>query len=330
MSAAPRFPRLRRAAGCGCLAPPLAWCVLAILLAGGRGWDVGVLRAGAALLFVCVCALAWRLLARRRALGVVAAAGLCCVLFWATRQPTHERAWIAAQSREPRVDVEGSLLHFRDLRDFVWTSDTDAEERWFDATYDLDDLQGVDLVLARMPAAIDLAHVMLTFRFADGLPLTVSAEARFEEGEHYMALPGLFRQYELLYVVGAERDLVQLRTNHRRVRTLLHPLALDLSDARALLLELARRVERLAAEPRFYDTASANCTYRLLDAWAAATGRSLPLDRRKFFNGQVDALLFELGALEGAGTLESLRRARTINARAEAAANAPDFSARIR
>lgn len=36
------------------------------------------------------------------------------------------------------------------------------------------------------------------------------------EGGRVLALKGLLRQYEVMYVVGDERDLIELRTNHRR------------------------------------------------------------------------------------------------------------------
>ena len=34
-------------------------------------------------------------------------------------------------------------------------------------------------------------------------------------GQAYSALAGLYRQFELYYVVGDERDIVRLRTNFR-------------------------------------------------------------------------------------------------------------------
>jgi Domain of unknown function (DUF4105) len=45
--------------------------------------------------------------------------------------------------------------------------------------------------------------------------LAISIETRKEKGEAYSALRGFFRQYELIYVVADERDVVRLRTNYR-------------------------------------------------------------------------------------------------------------------
>jgi hypothetical protein len=46
--------------------------------------------------------------------------------------------------------------------------------------------------------------------------VTVSIETRKERGETYDTLKGFFRQYELIYIVGDERDLIRLRTNYRK------------------------------------------------------------------------------------------------------------------
>jgi hypothetical protein len=45
--------------------------------------------------------------------------------------------------------------------------------------------------------------------------VAISIETRKAKGEEYSALRGFFRQYELIYVVADERDVVRLRTNYR-------------------------------------------------------------------------------------------------------------------
>lgn len=41
-------------------------------------------------------------------------------------------------------------------------------------------------------------------------------EVRKPKGQRYSTLKGFFRQYELIYVVADERDVIRLRTNYRR------------------------------------------------------------------------------------------------------------------
>ena len=56
---------------------------------------------------------------------------------------------------------------------------------------------------------------MLSFGFRDGHYLGVSIEVRLEEGESYSAGGGAARQFEIMYVVADERDVIQLRTEIR-------------------------------------------------------------------------------------------------------------------
>jgi hypothetical protein len=44
----------------------------------------------------------------------------------------------------------------------------------------------------------------------------VSIETRKERGEAYSALAGFFKQFELVYVVADERDVIRVRTTYRR------------------------------------------------------------------------------------------------------------------
>ena len=48
------------------------------------------------------------------------------------------------------------------------------------------------------------AHTMVSFGFEDGRFVTFSVEIRREKGEAFSALAGLFRQFEIVYVVGDE------------------------------------------------------------------------------------------------------------------------------
>ena len=60
-----------------------------------------------------------------------------------------------------------------------------------------------------------IAHTMMSFDFEGQGNVCFSIETRKEKGEDYSTIKGFFRQYELIYVVADERDLVRLRTNYR-------------------------------------------------------------------------------------------------------------------
>ena len=53
-----------------------------------------------------------------------------------------------------------------------------------------------------------VGHTFLSFIFDNALPLSISIETRPEVGESFNPVASLFKQFELIYVVGDERDLV--------------------------------------------------------------------------------------------------------------------------
>ena len=100
------------------------------------------------------------------------------------------------------------------IRNFDYRTETDFTPRYYDRTFDLRKLDSVDLVSVYwMGPAI--AHLFVTFDFGDD-HLAISIEARKERTEGYSTLGGFFRQYELIYIVGDERDVIRLRTNYRK------------------------------------------------------------------------------------------------------------------
>ena len=56
----------------------------------------------------------------------------------------------------------------------------------------------------------------LSFVFDNAPPLCISIETRPEVGEGFSPIASLFKQFELIYIVGDERDIVGVRTNFRK------------------------------------------------------------------------------------------------------------------
>lgn len=136
-------------------------------------------------------------------------------------------------------------------------------------------------------------------------------------------------QYELIYVVGEERDLVRIRTNCRRGKIYLYHLNASAENARRLSLIYLRRINELADRPEFYNLSSNNCTLNIL-RYANAAGREGRFDIRHFFNGLVDSYLYHSGRMDTKLPFAELRRRSLIDEAAQAAEGAPDFSQRIR
>ena len=176
-----------------------------------------------------------------------------------------------------------------------------------------------------------IAHVFLSFGFGDD-HVAVSVEARKERGEGYSSVQGFFKRYELIYVVGDERDLIRVRTNYRRdppEDVYLYRVRGPVENARRLFLEYVRAINALRERPRFYDTLTTNCTTTILLHTRVNPGH-LPLSWKVLLSGHAAEYVYERGRLDTSLPFEELQRRSRINDAARAADRAPDFSRRIR
>jgi Domain of unknown function (DUF4105) len=116
-----------------------------------------------------------------------------------------------------------------------------------------------------------MAHPIASFQFADAPPLCFSIETRKEIGESYSAIAGFFRQFELIYVVADERDLIRVRTNFRRGEDVyLYRTTVPPEKARERFMDYIAALNELHAHPRWYNAATTNCTTSIRTQHAAA------------------------------------------------------------
>jgi hypothetical protein len=258
---------------------------------------------------------------------VLAVAGLAT---WIRRRPSHQRAWAAGQAVLPRVTLAGDRVHVRDVRDFAYRSETDFTPGYRDRTYDLDRLQRVWFGLS--PFDRDWrgpAHAFLSFQFSDGQYVSISVEARREGGEKYTPLKGALRNYELIYVIGEERDLIGARVV-KDDPVYLYPMRATPAQVRALFVRMLRRAQEVERRPEFYNTFTNNCTTNILEPVNQIADQDIPFGLEILLPGYSDKLAHERGLIDTDLPLEQARTRFEVNERARAAMASSDFSARIR
>jgi uncharacterized protein DUF4105 len=275
-------------------------------------------------------------LATRRAqriwLGGFTAAFVALLVWWGTIEPRNDRDWQTDVAVLPWAEVDGDRVTMHDVRNFGYRSETDYTPHYETRTYDLSQLDSVDLVGSYwMGDAI--AHMMLSFGFGGKDFLAISIETRKERSESYSTIAGFFREYELYYVVADERDLIGLRTNYRKdppedvyvFRTNAPP-----ANARRLFMSYVDKINSLKEHPEFYNTLTTNCTTNI---WmhTKVNQESVPFEWRILLSGYVPELVYDHGRLDTTLPFAELKKKSRVNDAAHAAGiAAPDFSQRIR
>jgi hypothetical protein len=329
--------RLARGAGLAALALLVAavgvWGALLLSYAGpGNGLANKALVAAfclsVAATLIALCVRRWRWPA-------VGAFGVLCAglaLLWSSLEPANDRDWQPEVAVLPYATVAGDRVTVHNIRNFDYRSESDFTTVYHDKTFDLRELQSVDIVTSYW-AGPAIAHVFVSFGFPGDDYLAISIEVRKPKGEAYSTLKGFFRQYELVYIVADERDLIRLRTNYRRdppEDVYVYRVRGAIEDGRRLFLEYMRRINALRTQPQFYNTLTTNCTTSIWTNTRVNAGR-VPLSWKILASGYVPEYLYEQGRLETMGlSFPELRQRAQVNARAQASDHAEDFSRRIR
>ena len=313
------------------------WLLLILLIAWGAAaiwFDGPTSRAVAGTLAAAfaVASLAILVLRRplRRALPVFLVLYALLLAGGSLIPARNDRQWQTDVAELSSATIDGDRVTVHNVRNFDYRTETDYTPRWEERTYDLTKLEGTDIFLSFW-GPTNIAHTIMSWDFSDGQHLAVSIETRKEPGETYSAVRGFFKQYELYYVVADERDVVRLRTNYRNPpeQVYLYRIRPRPDRGRKLLLQYLGEINGLAQRARWYNALTHNCT-TTIRLNANAVGVGIPLDWRFLANGYLPEFLYEQGAIDTSTPLAELTAKSLIDARARAADQDPDFSARIR
>lgn len=237
--------------------------------------------------------------------------------------------WQTPWTEKPfAVFHKNGLVTVHNIRDFYYRTTDDYDAHYTNMTFKPEDVRTVDVALSHWDGLQPIAHTMLSFGFADGRYLVVSMETRLPVGAEQGFLPGIYKQYELLMVLGTENDLFKLRTNHRKEELYLYRTNASEEQVRRILLGVLHGANQLQSHPRYYNSLTRNCTtslspiLRVLDP-------GFVNDFRLLLNGYSDELLFELGYLfhRRGETFDQLKARRNINQYTE---KESDYSRAIR
>ena len=224
------------------------------------GWLSTMLAAAYA---VGVVRLLWRTHPKRRWLWYAGFSWFAIYLLSLGQRPSHDRDWAEDHGRMPTIEITNDRVTIRDFRTFRYQTETQFTRGWRDVRFSLSHVTNVWFGVQRFTSLEGIAHTFLCFEVSHGNPeyFCVSVEIRRESGEDFSPIKGMYRQYELIYVVSDERDEVVMRTIHRPSdRVYLFPVNADAGQAQRLFVDIADRINGLAKQPEFYNSFTSNCT----------------------------------------------------------------------
>lgn len=248
--------------------------------------------------------------------------------WWVTAR--NDRNWNVDQALLPEITRNGDVVSIKNIRNFSYETATSFTPAYYDATYNLNDVQSVDFIVEPFAGIQGAAHTFVTFGFTDGRRLAISIEIRKEKGESFSPWKGLWRNYELMYVIADERDVIKLRSNYRHDQVFLYPIKTTPEKARALFESMLARAQQTATSPEFYHTVLSNCTTNIADHVNEISPARIPWTWTQLLPANADKTIYDLGLINTDLPFEQARQKFNINARAAEYADTPDFSQKIR
>lgn len=265
-------------------------------------------------------------------LGLIVVAG--CSSVEKRIAPSNFRDWTPEQAVLPTVEFRGNQVTVRNVRNCKYFANDVYMVDYYDKTFDLNRVRGVDYIVVPFEGAPALAHVMLSFEIdgPDGKPehLAVSVETRKERDERYNPLKGAANEYELIYVLADERDVIQYRTVYNGEHVYLYHTTATPEASQAVLSDVLARVNEVAENPEFYDTLTNNCTTNIVRHVNRIKPDRIRTDYRSLLPGLSDQLAYDEGLIERHGTFAETRLKAYVNPLAEQYAGREEFSELIR
>lgn len=255
---------------------------------------------------------------------------LAGILWWLVLTPSNDRDWAEDQAILPYADIQGNLITIHNIRNFEYKNTHEYIKNYYDKTFDLDKIKKIYYIVEPFSGYKDAAHTFLSFEFENNEFVAISIEIRKEKGEKFSALKGLFKQYELMYVIADERDVVKLRSNYRNDKVYVYPVNTTKEKIQKVFLDMITRANTLREKPEFYNTLTNTCTTNIMAHVNNISPKRIPFSLKVLLPAKSDELAYDLGLIDTSLSFEETRAKFLINKKAAEYAHDTEFSKKIR
>ena len=246
-------------------------------------------------------------------------------------RPSNDRKWSQNHSVLQTAEFHGNEVTVRNVRYSRYESAESYTTQYYDATFDLDDIRTIDLIMVPFQGLERVAHVESSFGFADGRQIGLSIEARYEEGEKYDPAAASMRQFELIYVFADERDMIRLATDVHKNSVHVYRLNFEPREVRMMFVDALQRANKLAVKPEFYHPLTNSCVTNLIGHIDKGRPKSVPREYRTLMPGLLDSYMYDLKLIAtSAKTFKETKEMAKVNWLVERYGDLEYFSAGIR
>lgn len=255
-------------------------------------------------------------------------------LYLCLKNPSLDRNWNTDQKILPEVSFSGNVASIKNIRNFDYKTTSDYIVNYYDRDYNLDEIESLYYIIEPFSDYDWPAHTMLSFGFSNGDYITISAEIRKEVGESFSAFWWLMKEYEMVYMIWDENDLVKLRANYRKDEVIMYPIKTSQEKIKSLFVSMLNRANELWKTPEFYNTITNNCTTSILKHTNALRKENndsqISWSIEALLPSHSDKIIYDLWLINTSLSLEEARKYYKINELSEKYSNNEWYSSLIR
>ncbi len=244
--------------------------------------------------------------------------------------PSNQGKCSPNQAVLPWAEFDDNLVTVHNVRNTIYRTADDYTVQHYDKTYDLDQIASADFVMVPLRFVPGGAHTFVSFGFENDDYVAISVEVRREKGEIFSPIKSMADPYEIMYVVGDERDLIQLRSIHWLDDVYMYQSTASRQQVRDMFVDMLKRANKLRDDPEFYDLVRNNCTTNIVRHVNRVTPGRVPYGYQVLFPAYSDRLAYHLNLIEVDGNFARTKQQARINEVAYVYRNDPQFSAKIR
>ena len=201
----------------------------------------------------------------------------------------------------PWAEVAGDRATIHNIRNCDYVTEINYTPRWETKGVSTFRYSRRGFVLEPLGNGLDRARDC-QLRVCGWEPLATSIEARKTVGQEYSAIRGFFRQFQMMYLISEEQDVVRVRTNYRGRERVSVPDDDDNARCAGTIRALSEWMNQAHAHAGVVQRGDEQLRDEFcFDLSKAKIGGISPWDWRTLFVGKGDELLYEKGDLVGDG-----------------------------
>lgn len=261
-------------------------------------------------------------------LAFVVVGGLLFLFF---TNPSLSRNWSPDQSVMPSIHfLDNNKVKINNIRNINYRTTRDYDLQFYDRTINLEDVESAWLAISPF-GGYGVAHTFVSFGLKDGTYLAISIEIRRKLKQKFDPVKAFFRQFEMMYVIADESDVIKVRTNTIKATVRLFPIQTEKVRVQAVFLDMLKRADKLGKEPEFYNTIWNNCTTNIIKHTKRFSDKPIPVwDYRYLVPEDIDKIAYRLNMIDTHLPYKEAREHFDITKIAQASEDAEDFSNAIR